>query len=94
MGYNTPFEGSGIHHSSHGLQITHDMYIKGFFLLAFDLNPDRAASEGHTSHLQSGSIRVDIRVDIRYSAALTEAATCLLYLQYDNCVRIDQLKTV
>jgi hypothetical protein len=30
MAYRTLFEGSGIHHSNGGLQITHDMFIKGF----------------------------------------------------------------
>ena len=32
MGYNSLFEGSGIYHSNAGLQITHDMYINGFFV--------------------------------------------------------------
>ena len=48
MGYRTLFEASGIHHSNSGLQITHDMYINGYFMLLFDLTPDRSASEGHT----------------------------------------------
>ena len=50
MGYRTLFEASGIHYSNSGLQITHDMYVNGYFVLLFDLTPDRAASEGHTSH--------------------------------------------
>ena len=33
MGYRTLFEVSGIHHSNTGLQITHDMYINGFFMI-------------------------------------------------------------
>jgi hypothetical protein len=37
MGYRTLFEGSGIYHSNTGLQITHDMYINGYFMLLFDL---------------------------------------------------------
>ena len=32
-GYATLFEGIGIHHSNSGLQITHDMYINGFFMI-------------------------------------------------------------
>jgi hypothetical protein len=48
MGYKTLFEGCGIHHSNSGLQITHDMYISGYFMLLFDLTPDMAASEEHT----------------------------------------------
>jgi len=58
-GYATLFEGIGIHHSNSGLQITHDMYINGFFIIVYDLTPDLAASEGHASPLQtvtSGSI--------------------------------------
>ena len=58
-GYTTLFECTGIHHSNSGLQITHDMYINGFFMILYDLTPDLAASEGHASPLQvaiSGSI--------------------------------------
>jgi len=50
MGYRTHFEASGIHHSNSGLQITHDIYINGYFMLLFDLTSDRSASEGH-SHI-------------------------------------------
>jgi len=46
-GYATLFEGTGIHHSNSGLQITHNMYINGFFVIVYDLTPDLAASEGH-----------------------------------------------
>jgi len=41
MCYRTLFDGSGIQHSNTGLQITHDMYINGFFILLFDFTPDR-----------------------------------------------------
>ena len=89
-GYATLFEGSGIHHSNSGLQITHDMYINGFFMLLYDLTPDMAASEGHTSSPASG----DIRIDLKFGTALPEAITCLLYLEYDNSVRIDLARNV
>jgi len=42
MAYRTLFEGYGIHHSNSGLPITPDMYIKGYFMLLYDLTPDRA----------------------------------------------------
>jgi hypothetical protein len=76
MGYRTLFEGSGIHHSYSGLQVTHDMYIAGHFMLLFDLTPDLAASEGHVSHLDNGNIRIEAR----FAKALPDAITCLLYL--------------
>jgi hypothetical protein len=50
MGYKMLFEVSGIQHSNSGLQITNDIYINGYFMLLFNLTPDRGESEGHTSH--------------------------------------------
>jgi len=49
MDYSSLFEASGIHHSNTGLQITHDMYINGYFMLLVHLKTDRGASVGHTS---------------------------------------------
>ena len=66
------------------------MYINGYFMLVFDLTPDHAASEGHTSHPESGNIRIEAR----FAKDLPEAVTCLLYLEYDNCVRVDSNRTV
>jgi len=90
MGYRTLFEVSGIQHSNSGLQITHDMYISGYFMLLFDLTPDRAASEGHTSHPNNGNIRVELK----FSKPLPEPITCIFYLEYNNSVRVDASRTV
>ena len=90
MGYTTLFEVSGIHHSNSGLQITHDMYINGYIMLLFDLIPDRAASEGHTSHPDNGNIRMELK----FSKPLPEPITCIFYLEYDNSVRVDTSRTV
>lgn len=49
MGYGTIFESSGIHHSDTGLQITHGMFINGYFMFLFDLTPDLRASDRPTS---------------------------------------------
>ena len=84
MGYKSLIEGSGIHHSNAGLQITH-MYISGYFMLPFDLTPDLGASEGHTSHPENGNIRIELK----FNKALPDAITCLLYLEFDNSDRID-----
>jgi hypothetical protein len=59
MGYRTLFKASGIRHYNMGLQITHDMYITGYFMLLFDLTTDHGAAEGHTSHPDSGHIRIE-----------------------------------
>ena len=66
------------------------MFIAGYFMLLFDLTPDRAASEGHISLPDQGNIRVELQFD----KPLSEAITCLLYLEYGIGVRIDKLRTV
>jgi hypothetical protein len=80
MGFRTLLEASGIRHSNAGLQITHDMFIAGYFMLIFYLSPDRGASECHTSHPKNGKIRIEVR----FKDALPDAVTCLLYMEYDN----------
>jgi len=85
MGYWRLFEAFGTHHSKTGLQITHDMSIKCYFMLLFDLTPDRGASEGHQSHPENGCIRIELK----FNKPLPEAITCLLYLEFDNSVLID-----
>jgi len=89
-GYATLFQGIGIPHSNSGLQITHDMYINGFLMIVYDLTSDLAASEGHASPPTNG----DIRIDLIFAKALPEAVTCVLYLEYDNSVRIDLARNV
>ena len=62
------------------MQITHYMYIKGYFMLLFDLTPGRCATESHTSHPEIGNIRIDLK----FNKPLPEAITLLLYLEFDN----------
>jgi hypothetical protein len=59
-------------------------------MLLNDLTPDHAASEGHTSHVDNGNIRIEFT----FKEALKQAITCLLYLEYDNSVHVDSLRNV
>jgi hypothetical protein len=90
MAYRTMFVGSDIHYSNSGLQITHDDYIKVFFMLLFDMTPDLAAFEGHASHPDNGHIRVKLK----FAKALPDPVTCLLYLEFENSIQIDLQRTV
>ena len=90
LAYRTLFEGSGIHHSNAGLQITHDMFTKGFFFLLFDLTPDMGASGAHASHPESGNLRLEMK----FSKPLPDAITILLYNEYDSSITIDSLRNV
>jgi len=90
MGYRTLFEGSGIHHSNAGHQITHHMFVNVYFMLLFDLTPDQGTSEAHTSHPEQGNFRVELK----FANPLPEAITCLLYLEFDNTVLINSGRNV
>ena len=89
MAYRTLFEESGIRHSNAGLQISHAMYVNGYFMVHYGLTPDHGASDGHTSHADS----VNIRTELKFKKALPVATICLFYLEYDCCVRIDSRET-
>jgi len=90
VAYKTLFDGSEIHHSKSGLQETHDMFINGYFMLLFDLTPDLAASEGHASLAENGTIHIQVT----FKEALKKAITWLLYLGYDNSVHAHLYRTV
>jgi len=77
MVYRTLFEGSAIHHSNAGHQITHDMIVNGYFMLLFDLTPGRGACKGHPSH-PSHPEQGNIRVELKFAKTFPEAITCLL----------------
>jgi hypothetical protein len=90
LAYQTLFNGSGIHHSNSGLQMTHDLFVNGYFMLVFDLTPEGSASDGHVNLPENGNLRIELKFD----SALTDAITCLLYLEYDGSVQIDKLRNV
>ena len=90
MAYRTLFEGTGIRHSNTGLQIWNTTFVNRYSMLQFYLTPDHGASEGHTSHPDSSNIRIEAR----FPKALIVATTCLMYLEYDSCVRIDSSRNV
>jgi hypothetical protein len=73
-----------------GLQVIHDSYINGFFMLLFDLTPDLAASEGHASHPDNGHVGIELK----FAKALPDPVTSLLYLEYENSIRVDLQRTV
>lgn len=87
--YGTLFTGTGIHHDYKSHQISLEDFQKGFFLLAFDLDPD-SRSEGCLSLLELGSIRIEAR----FSKTLDKTITCLIYAEYDSKLEIDRHRNV
>jgi hypothetical protein len=90
MAYQTLFSGLGIHHGNTGIQITPAQFMKGSFMLIFDLTPDGCASDGHTSLSDNGNIRIELKFD----EALVDAMTILLDQEFDASIQIDRLRNV
>ena len=63
MAYSTLFEGSGIRHPNAVLRVIHRVIIAGYFMLVFDLTPDRVVSVGHISLPDQGIIRAELQFD-------------------------------
>jgi hypothetical protein len=57
-------------------------------MLHYVLTPERVALEVHKSHTENS------RIELKFSKPLTEAITCLLYLDYDNLLREDFSRNV
>lgn len=88
--YQTLFSGSGIHYSNGGNAISRDMYPNGFCLFAFDLTPDLSANSYHWNLVRRGSLRIEVR----FSTALTEAINCIVYGEFDNVIEVDKYRNV
>ena len=80
MGNRTLFEVSVIYHSNTGLQITHDVYINGYFLLLFDVTHDRARRRVVRPTPKNSKFRIEMKSN----KPLPEAISCLLYVEFDN----------
>jgi hypothetical protein len=74
--YETLFSATGIHHDDRSHMITTDMFHHGYFLLGFDLTPDKSADESHISLPRQGNVRIEAR----FKSALPEAVIYILYM--------------
>jgi len=86
----TLFEGIGIHRHSLGTPDNSRHVYKRFL---HDSVRYYALSGSVGSPRLTPTIG-DIRIDLKFAKALPEAVTCLLYLEYDNSVRIDLARNV
>jgi len=59
--YETPFSSTGIHQDDRAHMMTLEMFTKGFYVLGFDLTPDREADEEHISLPRQGNVRIEAR---------------------------------
>jgi len=66
------------------------MFTKGFYILGFDLTPDRESGEEHISLPRQGNVRIDAR----FNKPLPEPVNCILYAEFPGHVEIDEARNV
>jgi hypothetical protein len=88
--YETLFSSTGIHDGDRGHMITPEMFTNGYFILGFDLTPDREADEEHISLTRQGTVRIEAR----FKKELPEAVTCILYAEFPGYIEIDNSRNV
>jgi hypothetical protein len=86
----TLFSSSGIHHDDRAHMITLDLFTKGFYMLGFDLTPDREADEEHISLPRQGNVRIEAL----FKKPLPESVTCILYAEFPGHIEIDSSRNV
>ena len=69
--------------------ISYDEFRGGTTLFVFNLNAELTDGE-HTEAIQRGSVRIETR----FSAALANPITCLVFSEYDNLILIDKERNV
>jgi len=88
--YETLFSSTDIHYDDRAHMITLEMFTKGFYILAFDLTPDREADEEHISLPR----RVNERIEALFKKPLPEPVTCILYAEFPGHIEIDYSRNV
>jgi hypothetical protein len=90
MAYQTLFSGFGIHHGNTVIHITHAQFMKGSFMLVFDVTPVSYDSDGHTIVPYNGSNYFELKFD----EAQHVAVTILHYHEFDASIHIDRLRNI
>jgi hypothetical protein len=67
-----------------------EVFTKGFYILGFDLTPDREVDEEQISLPRQGNVRIKAR----FKKQLLEHATCILYAEFPGHIEIDNSRNV
>jgi len=88
--YETLLSSTGIRHDDRAHMITLKMFTKCFYILGFDLTPDREADGKHISLPCQGNLRIEALFKI----PLPETVTCILYAEFPGNIEIDYSRNV
>jgi len=67
-----------------------EMFTKFFYVLGFDLSPDREADEENISLPRQGNVRIEAR----FKKPLPEPVTCSLYAVFPGHIEMDNSRNV
>jgi hypothetical protein len=87
--YLSLFTETGKFHDDNGNDITRESFRKGYTLWAFDLSPDK--QEGDHVHLVKEG---NLRLDLKFTEALTETTSVFVYAEFDNVIEIDRARNI
>jgi hypothetical protein len=88
--YMSLFQATGKISQNEGPQIKYTDYKGGSALYAFDLTPDLGSDQCHFNLTKQGNIRIDIR----FAAALGETLNLVLYTAHQTVLEIDKSRNV
>jgi hypothetical protein len=88
--YETLFASTGIHHDDRAHLITLDIYTEGYYILSFELNPNRETDVEHISLPRQGNLRIEAWL----KKPLPEPVTCILYAEFPGNFEIDNSRNV
>ncbi|XP_067128888.1 uncharacterized protein F54H12.2-like [Centruroides vittatus] len=88
--YATLFEEMGGIPYGKYANISYSDYAQGYMFHVFDLTPDKAASENHTSILTQGNISIDLK----FKRSLPETVNIVCFLEYRNTIEIDRSRNI
>ena len=88
--YETLFSSTGIHHDDSDHMINLEKFTKAFYVLGYDLTPDKEADEEYISLPRQGNVRIEAR----FKKPLPEPVTFILYVEFPGHVEIDNSRNL
>ena len=88
--YETLFSSTSIYHDDRARINTMEIFTNNFYVLGFDLTPDREDDEYHINLPRQGNVRIEAS----YKKPLPEIVTCIFVLNSQDTSKLTNLGTL
>lgn len=78
------------YHDAQNINVSFDEFKDGYTLFAVDMTPDLSSSASHVSVARNGNLAIDMK----FSQALDETVSLIVYAEYRNVIEIDKARSV